>query len=254
MESLRTWWTRQRTRRKSLASDCPDKEVEGTISVLAPNHAVMVEEILPDVYDVTIREDDGRRNRVFLLDGDVPTLIDAGFAETTDAMFAGIDEVGTEPERLVITHGDPDHIEGFNATVERYDVESWVPEQTDTSDIRTPDNRFSDGDTIGPFEAVHAPGHEPDNYALVDEDAGVLVAGDALFGADLRGLPEGYLIPPAALYSEDVNQAEESLEKLLEYDFESLLVFHGSSVTEEAYDRLDAFVNFPGKPDWATYR
>lgn len=215
---------------------------------------VMVTEILPGVYDITIKEADSRRNRVFLFDGDVPTLIDAGFADTVDALFAGIDEISTEPERLVITHGDPDHIEGFDAVVDRYAVETWVPEQTDTGDIRPPDNRYDDGETIGPFEAIHAPGHEADNYALIDEADGVLVAGDALFGADLRGLPSGHLIPPPALYSENVNQAEESLETLLEHEFESVLVFHGSSVTDGAYEQLDAFVNFPGKPEWATYR
>lgn len=211
----------------------------------------MGEELLPDVYDITIKETEGRRNRVYLVHDDVPTLIDAGFADTTGALFDGIAEVGVTPERLVVTHGDPDHVGGFDAVVDRYDPETWVPEQTE-ADVSA-DNRYADGDRIGSFEAVHTPGHEPDNYALVDEDAGVLVPGDALFGADVRGLPAGYLVPPPALYSENVNRAEESMEKLLEYDFEAALVFHGSAVTEAADDRLDAFVNFPGKPDWATY-
>lgn len=214
----------------------------------------MVTEVLPDVYDITVRESEGRRNRVFLVIDDVPTLFDAGFADTTDALFDGIAEVGIEPERLVITHGDPDHFDGFDATVERYGVETWVPEQTDADGHRAPDHRYSDGDTIGSFEAIYTPGHEPDHYALVDEASDLLVAGDAVFGADLRGLPAGYLIPPPALYSENINQAEESLERLLEYDFDAALVFHGSSVTAGAKDRLDAFVNFRGKPDWATYQ
>lgn len=212
----------------------------------------MVHEILPGVYDITIREADGRRNRVFLVLDDVPTLIDAGFEDTTETMFDAIDEIGTEPERLVITHGDPDHIDGFDATVERYDLETWVPEQTEV-DIETPDYRYSDGETIGSFETVYTPGHRHDHHALVDEDRGLLVAGDALFGADLRGLAAGQLIAPPALYSENVNRAEKSLEDLLEYDFEAALVFHGSSATEGAREKLDAYVNFPGKPDWATY-
>lgn len=214
----------------------------------------MVEEIVPDVYDITIREDEGRRNRVYLVIDDVPTLIDAGFEDTTPTMFDAIAAIGVEPERLVITHGDPDHIDGFDATVERYGVETWVPEETDTEDIRAPDHRYSDGDVIGSFEAIYLPGHEPDHYALVDESTELLIAGDAVFGADLRGLPAGYLIPPPALYSDNVNQAEESMERLLEYDFDAALVFHGSSVTSGAKERLDAFVNFPGKPDWATYQ
>ena len=211
----------------------------------------MADELLPGVYDITVKETEGRRGRVYLVRDDVPTLIDTGFEDTTDALFDGVDDVGLTPERLIVTHGDPDHIGGFDAVVEEYDVETWVPEQTET-DV-TADNRYADGDVIGSFEAVYTPGHEPDNYALVDEDEGILVPGDALFGADLRGFPAGYLIPPPALYSENINRAEQSMEKLLDYEFDAALVFHGSAVTEGAYDRLDAFINFPGKPGWATY-
>ena len=47
----------------------------------------MPTEIVPDVYDVTVREDDtGRRYRAYLVDDDVPTLFDAGFADTTEAL------------------------------------------------------------------------------------------------------------------------------------------------------------------------
>lgn len=213
----------------------------------------MVDEILPNVYDITVSEEDGRRYRAYLVETDVPTVIDAGLAATTETLFDGISEVGVEPERLVITHGDPDHIGGYDAVIERYDVETWVPEQTDTG-IEPPDNRYGDGDTIGPFEAVYTPGHRSDHHALVDEDAGILVAGDALFGADLRGFPKGYLTPPPALYSENVNRAEESMERLLAFDFDAALVFHGSSLTDGAHERVDAFVNFPGKPESASYR
>ncbi len=213
----------------------------------------MVEEIHPNVYDITLDDSGGRRSRVFLLADDVPTLVDTGFEEHADALFDGVDEVGLEPERLVITHGDPDHVDGFEAVVDQYDLESWAPAETDAEGV-SPDHRFENGDVIGSIETVHTPGHEPDAYTLVDESSGYLIAGDSLFGGDLRGLPAGTLIPPPALYSANINQAEASMEKLLEYDFETALVFHGSSVIRDAYDRLDAFINFPGKPDWATYQ
>ncbi|RQG99485.1 MBL fold metallo-hydrolase [Natrarchaeobius oligotrophus] len=213
-----------------------------------------MDEVLPDVYDVTVSESDGRRMRVYLLNRTVPTLVDTGFAETTDALFDGIEAIGTEPERLIVTHGDSDHVGGYDAVVEEYDLETWVPEETDLDSSVEPDKRYGHGDEIGPFEAVHTPGHQPDNYALVDEDAALLVPGDAVFGADFRGLPEGYLVAPPALYSDDVNEAERSMERLLEYEFDAVLVFHGSAVLEGGYDRLDEFVNFPGKPEWATYR
>ena len=205
----------------------------------------MVEEIVDGVYDITCDETDGKRYRVFLFDTDVPTLIDAGLESTVESVFDGINEIGVNPERLIITHGDGDHIGGFEAIADRYDIDTWLPEQTET-DLHT-DHRYGDGDAIGQFEAVHLPGHKPDNHALVDEDLGVAVMGDAVSGADQRGLPAGYFHLPPEIYTHDLNMAEQSLEKLLEYDFDVGLVFHGSSVTENARETLERYVNFPGK-------
>lgn len=210
----------------------------------------MPREIVPDVYDITVREDpNGRRYRAFLVDDDVPTLFDAGFADTTDALFEGIAATGLPPERLVLTHADPDHVGGFDAAVDRYDLETFVPRQTDLETDADPDHRYGDGDAIGNFEAVHVPGHSDDHHALVDERRGVLVAGDAVSGADLRGFPEGYLLPHAAVYAADLSQAELSLDRLLDYEFDAALVYHGSSVTDGAQAVLDRYVNFPGRPD-----
>lgn len=209
----------------------------------------MPTELVESVHDITCRtEDSGKRYRVFLFTAGTPTLFDTGLAETAEAVFDGVEAVGVEPERLIVTHGDGDHIGGFDAIVDRYDLETWVPEPTELETDHEPDHRYGDGDRIGQFEAVHVPGHEPDNHALIDERAGVAVMGDAVSGADQRGLPAGYFHLPPAAYSVDLNEAERSLGRLLDYEFEVGLVFHGSSVTENARRKLDRYVNFPGKP------
>ena len=205
----------------------------------------MTEEIVENVYDITCDKSDGKRYRVFLFDTNLPTLIDAGLETTVESVFDGIDEISVEPERLLITHGDGDHIGGLEAIADRYDTETWLPEQTEMD--RGADHRYEDGDVIGQFEAVHLPGHTPDNHALIDEDLGIAVMGDAVSGADQRGLPAGYFHLPPEIYTNDLNMAERSLEKLLEYDFDVGLVFHGSSVTENAQKKLERYVNFPGK-------
>ena len=205
----------------------------------------MVEEIVDTVYDITCDQADGKRYRVFLFDTEVPTLIDAGLESTVESVFDGINEVGVEPERLIITHGDGDHIGGFEAIADRYDVETWLPEQTETDLVA--DHRYGDGGVVGQFEAVHLPGHTPDNHALIDENLGVAVMGDAVSGADQRGLPAGYFHLSPEIYTEDLNEAEQSLEKLLDHDFDIGLVFHGSSVTENAREKMKRYVNFPGK-------
>jgi hypothetical protein len=44
-----------------------------------------------------------------------------------------------------------------------------------------------------------------------------------------------------------LNLGEEGLERLLAYEFDVGLVYHGSSVTEDARAKVDRYVNFPGK-------
>jgi len=210
----------------------------------------MATELLDGVFDITCREEpSGKRYRVFLFADGTPTLVDAGLADTADAVVEELSDVGVDPERLIVTHGDGDHVGGLDALVEAYGVETWVPERTTLDADRSPDNRYGDGDRIGRFTAVHAPGHAEDNHVLIDEERGVAVMGDAVSGADQRGLPAGRFHLPPAVYSEDLNRAERSLERLLAYEFDAALVYHGSSVLENASRKLDRYVDFPGKPD-----
>jgi glyoxylase-like metal-dependent hydrolase (beta-lactamase superfamily II) len=207
----------------------------------------MPREIADSVYEITVSDELGRL-RVYLFDGETPTLIDTTYEDYCEALIEGIDEVGIEPERLIVTHEDPDHVEGFDTIVDEYDLETWVPEAGSFESDNDPDHEYGNGEMIGRFETIAVPGHTPGASALVDEDAGILVVGDVVVGSDWRGLPEGYLIPPPEAFSTDLVQAEQNLDQLLEYDFDTVLVFHGSSVSGEAYTKLDRFVNFSGRP------
>ncbi|PSQ25543.1 hypothetical protein BRD03_13625 [Halobacteriales archaeon QS_9_68_17] len=139
---------------------------------------------------------------------EAPTLVDAGFTDTVDVVVDRLDELGVTPERLLLTHGDPDHAGGLAGLAGRYDIETWVPDGTGID--AEPDRRFGDGDEVDRFTAVHVPGHTPRYHAPVDEDAGVAVVGDALFGADPRGLPGGYVVLPSAYFSAE-RAAEDSV-------------------------------------------
>lgn len=204
----------------------------------------MATEIINDIYDITCEtSNNGSRYRVFFDVKDTPTLFDTGFERTTETVIREIDEIGITPERLIITHGDPDHIGGYDSLVEYYSLETWVPKQMTTVVENEPTYEYDHETSIGRFSALHLPGHKADSYVHIDEEDSVAIIGDALFGSDRRGLPPGYFILPPATYSENLIQAENSLERLLEYSFETGLVFHGTSVVESASSKLDRFVD-----------
>ncbi|MFT4883333.1 MAG: hydroxyacylglutathione hydrolase [Natronomonas sp.] len=200
----------------------------------------MVREIREGVYDITCAETETGRIRAFLFDDG--TLVDCGLPDSTGTLLDGIDATPVEPERLVITHADRDHVGGFDAVVRDYWVDTHVPEGVDLDTEFDPDHRYSDGDDIGPFEAVHVPGHRDHQHALINEEGGVAVLADAVSGADQRGLPEGYFHLPPGVYTDDLKQAEKSLERLLDYQFDVGLVYHGSSVLSNASEKLEEYV------------
>ena len=201
------------------------------------------------VYDLTLTEEPARY-RAYLFDWEVPTLVDCGLETTTETLLDRLETLGIAPERLVITHAHPDHDGGFDAVVERYDPTTWVPEESTLEADNEPDRRYAHEDAVGPFTAVHVPGHCADNYALVAPDRDLAVMGDAMLGADWRGLPAGYFVLVEGIYSKDLTAAERNLERLQAYEFDTGLVFHGSSVFEDARKKLDAFVDFPNKGEW----
>jgi glyoxylase-like metal-dependent hydrolase (beta-lactamase superfamily II) len=218
------------------------------------------------VYDITWQTategpeiTQGERHRSYLYDmpGDVPTLVDTCFRNRVGYLFEGIQRVGVEPERLLVTHRHLDHVGAFDEVVERYDPETYVHEGDNVAevddygiDIRTePDTLLEGGERIGRFEAVHVPGHSPGNTVYVDEAAGIAHCGDTLCGSDRRGLPPGYLLqPPQATHTnqpaEAAAAAERNLSRLLAYEFDVALINHGRPVFEDAGEKLRRYVDF----------
>jgi len=216
---------------------------------MSPDTTAPITEVADGVYDLTLARDPARY-RAFLFDWDVPTLVDCGLATTTETLLTRLQTLGTPPERLVITHADHDHVGGFDAVVDRYAPETYVPAQSTLDTVHDPDIRYDHEATVGPFTAVHVPGHCADNYALVASDRPIAVMGDAMIGADWRGLPPGYFVLVEGIYSDDLVAAERNAERLQAYEFDVGLVFHGSSVFENAGEKLDVFLDFPNKGSW----
>lgn len=187
--------------------------------------------------------------RVYVLE-DVPegkrTLVDTGFEEDGEELVATLSEEFGTIDRVILTHGDHGHYGGLDHVVEAFDPELVAPADEaklyEAIDYE-PDVQFEHDDILeGNIRVIQIPGHTDATSALLLQDSDILISGDALDGADRAGFPEGYLLPPPALFNEDHEAAEINLYDLLQYDFETLLVFHGSNVFENPKQKLDDFL------------
>jgi glyoxylase-like metal-dependent hydrolase (beta-lactamase superfamily II) len=187
--------------------------------------------------------------RVYVLE-DVPngktTLVDTAFEENGEELVETLEaEFGTI-DKVILTHGDHGHHGGLDAVMEAFSPELVAPSnETKLYEAieHEPDIRFEDGDALeGNIHVVQVPGHTEGTSALLLEDRDILISGDALDGADRAGFPEGYLLPPPALFNENHEAAELNLYNLLQYDFDTVLVFHGSNVFENPKQKLDDFL------------
>ena len=103
------------------------------------------------------------------------------------------------------------------------------------------DEALEVGGTVGPLEVVDASGKSPGEVALLWRERGVLIVGDAVIGnppGQCGLLPERVMDDPARLRN--------NVRRLLDLDFDILLVGDGESILRDAKARLkDLVETFP---------
>jgi hydroxyacylglutathione hydrolase len=119
-----------------------------------------------------------------------------------DRIQAGLDQVGLQVEKIILTHGHIDHAGGAAELKEKLGVPIEGPHRADqflldglTAQARaygladgrnvTPDRWLNEGDTVSAaglnFKVLHCPGHSPGSVVLVNEDQRLALVGDVLF-------------------------------------------------------------------------
>lgn len=159
-------------------------------------------------------------------------LVDTGVAGSEGAIQAALGEVGLGWDsmgHLIVTHKHPDH-QGSVEAVLSAAASPWYAGAGDIGEIaaETEGTIVGDGDNVFDLEIIETPGHTPGHISVLDPVAGVLVAGDALNGAD------GGVAGPNPGFSEDMDEANASVVKLATFDYEVALFGHGEPVTEGA--------------------
>lgn len=100
------------------------------------------------------------------------------------------------------------------------------------------DVTFEDEETLpfcGGITVIHTPGHTPGHICLYLKANKLLIAGDALTVKD------GVLSGPVPEFAQDIEMAYMSLKKLLKYDIEGIICYHGGLVYGEA-DRIEELI------------
>jgi glyoxylase-like metal-dependent hydrolase (beta-lactamase superfamily II) len=200
---------------------------------------------------VEVARADGLITQVYILscEGGI-ILVDVGFTQlclnNISAELREIGKVWGDVRMVLITHAHGDHIDNLERVLElagNPEViigegdEKMLEEQTGVK----ADAILDTGDLIGAcggIEVVRIPGHSDGNLCFYLRKERALIVGDTIFGDE-----DGSLYPPPEKYSSDAALAARGLSKLLNYDFDALLLSHGINVLSGARRRVEDLVD-----------
>jgi glyoxylase-like metal-dependent hydrolase (beta-lactamase superfamily II) len=221
-----------------------------------------VHELLPGVYRIGMGY-----VSAYLIARDEVTLIDSGLPKKRKTLLAALAEARRGPEELrhvLITHHHADHagslaaiakatqartyVHPLDAPVVRGDVPQPGPNPASLAGRflgpivhRLPQNRLrparvdhelQDGEELpaaGGIRVVHTPGHTAGHVSFLWPEGSVLFVGDA--AANLFGR----LGKPSPMFTEDLEQAKESMRKIAELEFDMACFGHGNVIQGEAH-------------------
>ena len=200
----------------------------------------------------------------YLVDDDVPTLVDAGTPWDEAAIREGFADAGVDVAdvgRVLLTHYDIDHVGTLTALTPELDATVYTG-AFDAAVLRgerspplrnhkgalqrlaglftTPPDlevkAVADGERLGSFTAYHTPGHTPGHVAYVSEELGVALLGDLVSESD------GALEPSEWLISYDTDRVLDSVRDLAERapPFDVACVGHGEPLTSGGSEALGA--------------
>ena len=226
-------------------------------------------ELAPGIHRLGHRA--GGRVSAFLVeDGGELSLVDTLFESDARLVLEAIRGLGrsvTDLKRIAITHGHRSHLGGL-AALKRASgaavyAHAWeadivsadrraqpvtlLPKQSlrlipfqlglrlnRPKHVPCPvDEGLDDGDTFGPLQVLHAPGHSPGHLAFSWPERSFLIAGDAI--ATWPSLCAGW-----TAFTLNRTQHAVSLRRMAALDARIVGVGHGDSITENAADRVHA--------------
>ncbi len=175
------------------------------------------------------RTDLGFVSAYVLVRSGAAVVVDVGPSGSEDAIEATLTELGSswnEVSDVVLTHRHPDHVGSLGAVADRASAATYSTGAADLEAIGADLGLvgLTDGDRVAGLRVIATPGHTPGHLSILDEVAGVLVAGDALNGT---GAGAGSVSGPNPDFTADLEAANASVRVLAGFDYEIVYFGHG---------------------------
>ena len=187
-----------------------------------------------------------------LLSGNRMLLIDTGEEADASLLRKELNECGykfSDIETVVITHTHPDHVGGLAAIKEQAESARVASHHLEAKYISREvtydgppgvqnhkgtlvDDKLDDAQVYKGLLVIHTPGHTPGNIALLDQETGVLIAGDTFRLEDEKIYPmdDKFNLNPA--------QHRESIKKLANYPIKKIIAGHGGSLSTNVNEKI----------------
>ncbi|WP_312911710.1 MBL fold metallo-hydrolase [Natronosalvus caseinilyticus] len=186
-------------------------------------------------------------------------LFDVGGPDDEDVLEEALAQDGftfDDVDKIVLTHQDYDHLGCLAPVATRTDAEILAHEYAapyvsgEVKMLKRPkepypgvpvDIELTDGmrfhTQAGPVKALFTPGHAPGHLVFYVEERGLLIAGDLLYN-------EGGFSGPNRAMTPDLEEARNSIGRLIDLDVEMVLCHHGGPADVTEADILRVYHNF----------
>jgi glyoxylase-like metal-dependent hydrolase (beta-lactamase superfamily II) len=175
------------------------------------------------------------------------TLIDTGFPSYASGVIAELGQVGEgKPlKRVLLTHADADHIGNAYEIQEQTGCSVYISEKElpyinsvkqrfgqkqrmyEGFGIRTPTLLTYPAEGIDPFTVIPTPGHSDGHVCILYKDI--------LFSGDLCSYMDGIFKGPNPEWTENMDEAERSLQAVASWPFSEICPAHGIPFARDSY-------------------
>ena len=165
--------------------------------------------------------------------GGEAAIIDTGGSGSEGDIEASLGVLGlgwSDVGHVIVTHLHGDHQGSLPAVMNLASDATGYAGSGDIAGITSPRELVAvgDGDSVFDLTIIETPGHTPGHISVLDQQGGLLVAGDALNGAD------GGVIGANPDFTPDIVTADQSIAKLAQFSYETVVFGHGEPVVGDA--------------------